>query len=57
MQQNIPEAKIVAANLAALVGCVINKFTSRVMTTLVHLLLGLHFDKYTWLLIIQMENI
>ena len=47
MQQNIPEAKIVAANLAALVGCVINKFTSRVMTTLVHLLLGLHFDKYT----------
>jgi len=37
--------KIVAAKLAALAGCVIN--TSRVMTTLVHLALGLHFDKYT----------
>ena len=36
--------EIVAANIAALAGFVIN--TSRVMSTLVHLVLGLHFDKY-----------
>ena len=36
--------EIVAANLAALAGCVIN--TSRVMSTLVHLVLGLHILDY-----------